>query len=197
MEGDDVTLGPWRVEVRADAEHLKRELRAASDLGRSFASTIVDAFKDVGKEGKSLGDTLRGLALQLSKLVLDKAFEPLKQGLGSVFSSLFSSGFGAASGALQTFVQPTPFAKGGVIKSPIGFPLSRGGLGVAGEQGAEAIMPLARGPDGRLGVVSQGGDREVKVTFNVSSPDAQSFLRSESQVAAMLARAVTLGQRNL
>ena len=37
----------------------------------------------------------------------------------------------------------------------------------------------------------------VSVTFNVTSPDAESFRRSESQVAAMVARAVALGQRNL
>jgi hypothetical protein len=37
----------------------------------------------------------------------------------------------------------------------------------------------------------------MNVTFNVTATDAQSFMRSETQVAAMLARAVSLGQRNL
>ena len=58
-------------------------------------------------------------------------------------------------------------------------------------------MPLTRGPDGRLGVASQGGGGGVHVTFNVTTPDAESFQRTQTQVAAMLARAVTLGQRNL
>jgi hypothetical protein len=35
------------------------------------------------------------------------------------------------------------------------------------------------------------------VTFNVTAQDAESFRRSETQIAAMLARAVSLGQRNL
>ena len=57
-------------------------------------------------------------------------------------------------------------------------------------------MPLARGPDGRLGVAARGG-AGVNVTFNVTAQDAESFMRSETQLAAMLSRAVSLGQRNL
>ena len=91
---------------------------------------------------------------------------------------------------------PVPFAQGGVIASPISFPLGGNRIGIAGERGAEAILPLARGPDGSLGVRADtsGG---VNVTFNVTTPDADSFRRSETQVAAMLARAVGQGQRNL
>jgi phage-related minor tail protein len=91
---------------------------------------------------------------------------------------------------------PVPFASGGVIQSPIAFPLAGGRFGIAGERGAEAIMPLSRGPDGRLGVAARGG-AGVSVVFNVTAQDAQSFMKSETQVAAMLSRAVSLGQRNL
>ncbi len=87
-----------------------------------------------------------------------------------------------------------PFASGGIIPSPIAFPLAGGRIGLAGERGAEAIMPLSRGADGRLGVAVRGGGG-VNVTFNVTTPDAESFRRSETQVAAMLARAVSLGQQ--
>jgi phage-related minor tail protein len=89
----------------------------------------------------------------------------------------------------------TPFASGGVIASPSFFPM-RGGLGLAGEAGPEAILPLARGADGRLGVRAQGGGA-VSVTFNVSTPDAQSFRRAEAELSAMLARAVARGQRGM
>ncbi len=58
-------------------------------------------------------------------------------------------------------------------------------------------MPLARGPDGRLGVRSGGGGRPLSVTVNVSTPDAESFRRSEAQVSAALARAVARGQRGM
>jgi phage-related minor tail protein len=59
-------------------------------------------------------------------------------------------------------------------------------------------MPLARGPDGRLGVRAAGaGAGPVQVTVNIATPDAESFRRSEAQVAAALARAVARGQRGL
>ncbi len=57
-------------------------------------------------------------------------------------------------------------------------------------------MPLARGPDGRLGVQG-GGGRPVTVQVTIATPDAESFRRSEAQVSAALARAVARGQRGL
>jgi len=48
------------------------------------------------------------------------------------------------------------FAKGGVFDGPIMFPM-RDGMGMLGEAGPEAIMPLARGSDGSLGVRVAGG----------------------------------------
>jgi phage-related minor tail protein len=67
-----------------------------------------------------------------------------------------------------------------------------------GERGAEAIMPLARGADGRLGVIAQSGNtRPGAVTVNISATDVDSFRRSEAQVTAALARAVARGQRFL
>ena len=86
----------------------------------------------------------------------------------------------------------TPFAKGGVIASPSYFPLGRG-TGLMGEAGPEAIMPLQRGADGRLGVAGGGG--AVNVTFNVTTSDARSFAASEAEVSAMLLRAVRRGTR--
>ena len=92
---------------------------------------------------------------------------------------------------------PVPFAHGGVISSPMTFPFGGNQVGLAGEAGPEAILPLARGRDGRLGVRAGGDGGGVKVTFNVTTQDAQSFRRSEGQIAAMLSRVVGRGQRNL
>jgi phage-related minor tail protein len=69
-------------------------------------------------------------------------------------------------------------------------------LGLAGEAGAEAVLPLARGSDGTLGVKSEARAPMV-VTFNVTAADADSFRKSEAQVTAMLARAVGRGRRGL
>lgn len=69
-----------------------------------------------------------------------------------------------------------------------------GGLGLAGEAGPEAILPLRRGSDGRLGVAAADGG-SVNVMVNVTAPDARSFLASEAEVSAMLLRAVRRGTR--
>lgn len=121
----------------------------------------------------------------------------LTKGLGSILGSLFGGGGSAfAKGGVLSRGMVMPFAKGGVIGAPTYFPMGRG-LGLMGEQGAEAVMPLARGPDGRLGVRGGEGGRPLSVTVNVSTPDAESFRRSEAQVSAALARAVARGQRGM
>ena len=67
-----------------------------------------------------------------------------------------------------------------------------------GEAGPEAIMPLTRGADGKLGVrAGGGGGGTVQVTMNISTPDAAGFQRSQSQIAAEMNRAIARGRRNL
>jgi phage-related minor tail protein len=70
-----------------------------------------------------------------------------------------------------------------------------GGVGLAGEAGPEAIMPLKRGPDGRLGVAGAGGGNVI--TVQIATPDAESFRRSETYITGQIARAVARGQRSL
>lgn len=88
-----------------------------------------------------------------------------------------------------------PFASGGVISAPSYFPMS-GGLGLAGEAGPEAIVPLSRGSDGRLGVAMSGG-APSNITVQIMTPDVASFQRSESYLTGQIARAVLRGQRSL
>lgn len=197
MEDDSRTVEVWNVEITGDASALRRELQSAASFGRQFTTAMVNSFQDIVTKSRSVGDALRSLALRLSDLVLKAAFRPLEQGFSNVFSTLLSGGgLGFAKNGVLNSETPIPFANGGVISSPIAFPLGDEKTGIAGERGAEAIMPLARGPDGSLGVKAQGG-RAVTVNFNVVAQDAQSFVKSESQISAMLARAVSFGNRNL
>lgn len=175
---------------------LNDELRAGAQLGRQFTSTLVNAFEGLAVKGRSLNEVVKGVTLSLSRMVLQAAFKPLEQGIGNALMSAFSGGFGFAKGAAFQKGMPVPFAKGGVIASPVTFPLAGGATGLAGEAGAEAIMPLTRGADGRLGVAVHGGGA-ASITVNIAATDVESFRRSEAQVSAMLARAVALGQRNL
>lgn len=180
------------VEITAKTDDARQKLKDLEKLGDSFGKKITGAFEDAIFEGKGFGDTLRALALDLSKLAFRSALAPVSEGIGGFLSGALPFAKGGVVG--QPMV--TPFASGGVIASPVMFPLGNGRAGLAGEAGPEAILPLARGPDGRLGVRSGSGGG-VSVTVNISTPDADSFRRSEGQISAMLARAVSRGQRNL
>jgi phage-related minor tail protein len=191
----DETVETWTVAIDADTTALQAELRTAASLGRQFSTALTGAFEGIAIKGRSVAEVLKGLALRLSDLVLKAAFKPLEQGFGGFVSGLLSGGLGFAKGGVFQGGMPVPFAKGGVIQSPIAFPLGAGRMGIAGERGAEAILPLSRGPDGRLGVAAPRG-ASMQITFNVATPDADSFRRSETQIAALVARATALGQRN-
>jgi phage-related minor tail protein len=182
------------VRITADTSSFRDALR---DLGReagSFSSAIRGAFKDAIIGGKDFETVLSNLALRLAGLALDKALQPVTSALGGVVASLFHA-FGLAEGGVVAGGRIRPFADGGVIASPTFFPLQNG-LGLMGEAGPEAVLPLARGSDGTLGVRS-GAAAPITVNFQVTSPDVESFRKSEAQVTAMLARAVGRGRRGL
>jgi phage-related minor tail protein len=162
----------------------------------AFAKAISKAFADATAGGKQFDDVLKQLALRLSSMAVTQASRPLAKdlagGLGKVFENLFGGGEPSETMRMRAI---TPFAAGGVIGAPTYFPLSSGGLGLAGEAGPEAIVPLARGSDGRLGVAMSGAGQPPNVTVQIATPDAQSFRRSEAYITGQIARAVARGQR--
>ncbi len=190
----DETSGPSEADAQIDRLSIRTsELDATA---RAFSRTMANAFASAVVGGKQLDDVLKSLALRLSGVALQAALKPITSGLATGIESLFSGllkglGLQAANGAVK------PFAAGGVIGTPTYFPMLGGGVGLAGEAGPEAIMPLARGPDGQLGVAASGGGAATSVTINITTPDAESFRRSESYVTGQIARAVSRGQRGL
>ncbi|MBX9592488.1 MAG: hypothetical protein K2X43_24640 [Hyphomonadaceae bacterium] len=191
---DDTSAPTLTVVIDADTRPFERQITEASRQGTRFGNALATSFVDLALKGKSFSDVLRSLALKLSEITLKAAFKPLTNALGGVLEGAVSGAAFAQGGVIRQGL-PVPFADGGVIASPITFPLAGNRVGLAGERGPEAILPLARGADGRLGVRAEGGG--VSITFNISTPDVESFRRSETQLAALLARAVAQGQRNL
>ena len=182
------------VKVQGDFSSLNSQLKEAAKLGKQFSHSITTAFEDAVFKGRDLGDVLRNLALSMSKMAFRAAFRPVEQAVGGVFSQLLGGFTGASGGSGM----PSLFAKGGVVAAPSAFSLGDGKTGIAGEAGPEAILPLMRGADGRLGVRQNGGaGRSITIHFNVSTPDVGGFKRSETQINALLNRAVARGERNL
>jgi phage-related minor tail protein len=172
--------------IAGELSDVSLELDRISDLADGVARSLINAFRGAMTEGRSLKGLLGDIAKSFADIALKAAFKPL----GNLISGAIEGLFAATNPSLGGV---TPFAKGGVVASPAFFPMG-GGLGLMGEAGAEAIMPLARGSDGRLGVAG-GGGRGVQVTFNVTASDARSFVGAEAEVSAMLLRAVRRGSR--
>ena len=162
------------------------ELERIGDLADGVARSISTAFRGALLDGKSFKSVLGDIARSFADIALKAAIKPFGDLLGGLVGNLFA-------GTNPALGNVTPFAKGGVIATPSYFPLGSG-TGLMGEAGAEAIMPLSRGSDGRLGVAAGGGGA-VNVTFNVTASDARSFAASEAEISAMLLRAVKRGAR--
>ncbi|MEL6168221.1 MAG: phage tail tape measure protein [Pseudomonadota bacterium] len=182
--------------MQATVADTSREVRVLSSgisrgLRKSFDGLVFDGLK--------LSDALSGVAEAMSHAAYNAALRPvtnhfgglLARGVEGVVQGLlpFENGASFAQGRVM------PFAQGGIVSGPVSFPM-RGGTGLMGEAGPEAIMPLSRGSDGRLGVRAEGGARPVQIVMNISTPDARSFERSQSQIAAAMSRAVGRGTRN-
>ena len=183
------------VQISADTAPFAAALRNLEVLSQSFGAQLTGALKGALLSGKDLDDMLRRIGLNLAGVALNQGLQPLQSMTGSLFSSLFSGFAGLmpfAKGGVPGHV--VPFASGGVVSTPSFFPMGRN-VGLMGEAGSEAILPLQRSVDGRLGVAASGGGAPVNVVFNVSAQDAGSFRKSEAQITGMLARAASRGAR--
>lgn len=173
--------------------------REMTGLSRSLGSGLRRAFDGVVFDGLRLSDAMHQLGRSISDALYSAALRPVQAAAGGALSSIL----GGLVGGLLPFAQGgsfsqgrvMPFAQGGVVSSPVSFAM-RGGTGLMGEAGPEAIMPLGRGADGRLGVRAAGGGRAMNVVINVTTPDVSGFQRSQSQIAAQMQRLLVQGQRN-
>ncbi len=172
--------------VAADLGTIRNALDGIDLSAAKVSRSLTNAFAGAVVNGRSFEQTLQTIGSSLTRLALNAGLQPLQTGLTSMVGGMLS-GF---SGSI------TPFAEGGIVSRPTFFG-SGSGLGLMGERGAEAIVPLSRGPDGRLGLSTQGAASPTSITVNISTPDADSFRRSQVQISGTLARAVSRGQRGL
>lgn len=172
--------------------------REVNTLSSGISGGLRKAFDGLVFDGMRLSDALKTVAKTIVDTIYSIAIKPVTGALGGLLAQgvagLMGTGMPFANGGAFSQGKVMPFAKGGIVGSPTTFPM-RGGRGLMGEAGPEAIMPLARGPDGRLGVQAAQG-RAVNVVMNIATPDVQGFQRSQTQIAAQVGRALARGQRN-
>ena len=162
-------------------------------LERGLSKGLRRAFDGLAFDGLKLSDALEGIARSMIRSTYSAAVKPVTDHVGGLIAQGLGELLPFADGAPFSQGRVMPFAKGGVVSGPVAFPM-RGGTGLMGEAGPEAILPLARGPDGRLGV--RGGGGAVNVVMNITTPDVQGFRRSQGQIAAQMGRALARGHRN-
>lgn len=189
------SVGILTQEVTRTGEESRRAAENYRLSSETISNQVTRAFQGLIQDGDKLSDVLKNLALSISEATFAAAIEPVADGIGSGISGLINGLLGFKDGGAFAQGRVTPFARGGVVSSPVTFPM-RGGLGLMGEAGPEAIMPLSRGADGKLGVRAAGGGSPVSVVMNIQTPDAEGFRRSQSQIAAQMNRALARGQRN-
>lgn len=177
---NNITLSAERkIQIAQQAEAMwnlnraQQEYNEQMDFYMGIAGSISGSFADLITGARGFKSALGSLAGSLADLIVQytivlpmmRAFQNSLNGvggpaqglfgsLGSMFSVLFAKG-----GAFEDGVQM--FAKGDVVNRPTLFRMSRG-VGMMGEAGPEAILPLSRGPDGKLGV-NVNSDRGSKV----------------------------------
>jgi hypothetical protein len=199
------TLAETRTLVSGFDAELRRMRTALAGTGRDVATLekglsrgLRRAFDGVVFDGIKLSDALSSVARSMVNTTYNAAMKPVTDHFGGLISngvgSLVQGILPFANGAPFSQGKVMPFAQGGIVNSATAFAM-RGGMGVMGEAGPEAIMPLARGPDGKLGVKGGGGGGTT-VVMNISTPDVQGFQRSQSQIAAQMSRVLNSGNRN-
>jgi len=173
--------------------------KGVQSMDATLTRSLSGALQSVVLDGQKLSDALRDVGRSMASTALNAAIKPVTNHVSGMITggmdALIKGLLPFADGASFSQGRVTAFANGGVVNGPTTFPM-RGGVGLMGEAGPEAIMPLTRSADGRLGVQASGsGMRATSIVMNISTPDVDGFRRSQSQIASQMSRALARSQR--
>tara|TARA_Y100001973_G_scaffold50639_2_gene75138 strand:+ start:5660 stop:8146 length:2487 start_codon:yes stop_codon:yes gene_type:complete len=173
-------------------DEYKAKITDTGEMVKSAMGTSLQALEDMFTNFFNTGklawqEFTRTILLEIQKIVIRKAIiAPIMGGLETTFPKIFGAN-GIAFGANGI----VPYRKGGVINSPTMFKYGGSNLGVMGEAGPESIMPLKRGSDGKLGVISHGGKgTNVVVNVDASGSSVQGDDQNAAELGRMLSSAI-------
>jgi phage-related minor tail protein len=176
---DPANLGDGLDAVPARATEAAAALAALRAPAEQAARAIDEAFAKAGT----------GLARSLAHAAADGKVSLAE--LARAVIEAVSAGGGGGGGLVQALVGAVGSRFSGARAD--GGPVAAGGAYLVGERGPELFRPASAGAVEPLG----GSGGGVNVTINVQGGDAASLARSDAQLAQALARAVSLGARNL
>lgn len=207
---DEVAVAQWAAQEKlavsrdweAGAERaLKEYADAATDAGRnvetalsSALSSSEDALVEFVTTGKaSFSDLADSILADMARLAIRQSITgPLSGWLGS----LFGGGTAVAANALGGIYSGAGISaySGRVVDRPTIFPFAKG-VGLMGEAGPEAILPVKRNARGELGVQSEGNGK-AGMTVNIhESPGTRAEVQQndDGQTLEVLVRQVETG----
>nr|ELR5041835.1 phage tail tape measure protein [Providencia stuartii] len=181
------------------ASNVHEQMRTITQNSLDNMSSMMADFVTTGK--LNFADFAQSIVNDITKMIFKMMiFNALKSGLtGTAFGDMI--GFKAEPNAKgNTYQSPGLSAySNSLVKSPTLFPFAKGGVpgvGLMGEEGPEAIMPLTRGRDGSLGVRVLGLDLPqqqvpsivIQQTFNVTGNGDQALYEAMQEAARVGAK---------
>jgi lambda family phage tail tape measure protein len=188
------------------AEEFAKISEKATDLKSRVGELALDvtdrlgnAFADFFTTGKmGFADLARSAIQELNRIIIKAAFmkfvaNPILGALNlNAKGNVFSGGEVVPSAKGNVFAQNkiVPYAYGGIVSKPTLFPMANG-AGLMGEAGPEAIMPLKRGRNGKLGVIAQGGGvGNIVVNVDASGSSVEGNSQQSAELGRMLGAVV-------
>lgn len=174
----------------------REETEFYRDTYRGFFSDMVNGLREGKSMWEAFGDAVMNVVNKIIDRLLDTALDGLfnnKDGspggllasIGKLFIKKSADGNAFGSGELERFAKGGAFTNG-LYDSPTLFKFAKGAaMGMMGEAGPEAVMPLKRGPDGSLGVQMHGGAQAVHVSIGVEDDRFNAYVdeRADGRVA--------------
>ena len=174
-----------RIDKLKEAEQLQKDVAdtIANSMGNALMS-IVDGTKSVKDAFK---DMARAIIAELYQIYVVKQITGMIS--GGIDSFMGFNASASANGNVFSNGNLVPYADGGVVGGPTYFPMNDGRTGLMGEAGPEAIMPLKRGKNGKLGVQAEGGAGDVIIhqNFNFQANGDESVKKIIAQQAPAIA----------